>query len=111
MDAYGGRASRYQEQLVHPRNRNEASVAELALRRDETEEESEAGPVVSHGGAWVLVQLQQEAAEGFMQGVVCLGLRFSPTPLWAEGRVGRGRGGPEGAWEDGLEGWPGMLEG
>ena len=39
MDARWEEASRYQEQLVHPRNRNEASVAELAPGgRDETEE-------------------------------------------------------------------------
>lgn len=64
-----------------------------------------AGPVVSHG-AWVLVQLQQEAAEGFMQGVVCLGLRFNPTPLWAEGRVGREAG--EDQKEPGRMGWAGL---
>lgn len=78
MGAPWEETSRYQEQLVHLRNRNEASVAELAPgRRDEFEEFGRARCEPTEG-AWVLVQVQQEAMEGFMQGVLCLGLCLTP---------------------------------
>lgn len=68
MDARWEEASRYQEQLVHPRNRNEASVAELAPgRRDETEES---------GGA----RCEPRS------------LGFSPTATGSHGRVYAGSG-------------------
>ena len=88
------------------RNRNEASVAEPAPgRRDEIEEFGRACCEPTEG-AWVLVQVRQEATEGFMQGVVCLGLRFNPTPLWAAGRGGGEAG--EDQKEPGRMGWAGL---
>ena len=109
MGARWEETSRYQEQLVHPRNRNEASVAELAPgRRDEFEEFGRARCEPMEG-AWVLVQVQQEATEGFMQGVLCLGLCLTPAlcgpkgeEVERQGRTRRSLGGWAGpAWNPG----------